>query len=266
MQNPSQPPPLQQPRQVPDSGGNGIIWVLVGGIVILAVALFFYLPKRKSNTPQETLAPKVAPNNGINQLTGTPPEKSAAVDEYMKDNSTRDSTTLFLAAIAAQSVNRPREAMFLCFAAKLRMQFDYERFGLGKSNGNNLETYLEYLSFSARQAINPLAVQNPELFSEVVRLLEKWEIVPADDSQYPKDLYGTPKIPKEQWPSVAKTAKDSFLNDYAYKQEKMFADSKTLEAMQFMQGFNNGTIPNNPENKQKYEEYRKMIEPLLKKD
>jgi hypothetical protein len=203
---------------------------------------------------------KVASNMGNDYFIGSTDEQSKIVDLFVEDNSVSDSVYLYIAANTAELLNRPKDAMFLFYAAQLRKSFDYKRFKLSEADGNNIQTYLEYLNFSAGQNINPLAIQNPELFSEAIRMIEVWETIPVDDySYYSIEVYGEVKVPKNQWKSIASEDKESFLNEFAYKQEKMFKDPKTLKALQFIQDYNFGKIPSTPENEQKYQEHLEII-------
>lgn len=245
------------------------IWKIVGIVsiaIILLTSVFvgwgFYLQKKdntmESNTNTLTSEKiKNLPFNinvGQDNFIGSPEELNNIVNLFVRDNSASDSVYLYIAANTAQLLDRPKDAMFLFFAAQLRKRFDYERFKLGKADGNNVQTYLEYLNSGAGQGINPLAIQNPELFSEAIRMVEKWDVVPADNAYYPKELYGEVKITKDQWSSIAQQGKDSFLKEFAYKQEKKLGDPKILEALRFLQDYNFGKIPSSPENDQKYKD------------
>lgn len=294
MENQNQVPPQTQPlaSQVPTSPipplslepkHKGKIWKIVGIILISIVVIFSLLvwygsrlEKQDQNlsnnsqnnnmstlTVEKIKSLKVASNVGNDYFIGSPEEQNGIVDMFVKDNSASDSTYLYFAANTAQLLNRPKDAMFLFFAAQLRKSFDYQRFALGEADGNNIQTYLGYLNQGAGQGINPLAVQNPKLFSEAIRMIEGWNIVPADDAYYPKENYGEAKLAKDQWQVVAKEKKDSFLNEFAYKQEKLFNDPKGLEVIRFVQDYNFGKIPHNSVNDQKYQEYLKVVNALM---
>lgn len=269
--------PMSPPS--PEPSHKGKIWKIAGIVLISAVVVFsllvwygFYLEKQDQNlsnnsqnnnmstlTAEKIKNLKVASNVGNDYFIGSLEEQNGIVDMFVKDNSVSDSTYLYFAANTAQLLNRPKDAMFLFFAAQLRKSFDYQRFALGEADGNNIQTYLGYLNQVAGQSINPLAIQNPKLFSEAIRIIEGWNIVPVDDAYYPKENYGEAKLAKDQWQVVAKEKKDSFLNEFAYKQEKLFNDPKTLEALRFVQDYNFGKIPHSSENDQKYQEYLKVV-------
>ena len=245
------------------------IWKIVSIILIAAIAIFallawygFYLEnnniKNNISNNMDTLTTEkiknlpVEINVGQDNFTGSVEERNKIVDMFVNDNSASDSVHLYIAANTAQLLDRPKDAMFLFFAAQLRKSLDYKRFDLGEADGNNIQTYLTYLNEGAGLVINPLAIQNPELFSEAIRMIEAWNVVPADDALYPKEEYGEVKIVKDQWSSSAKQNKDSFLKDFAYKQESTLRDPKMLEALRFLQDYNFGKIPHNPENDKKY--------------
>lgn len=287
MDNQSQiSPQSAAPSQVPISPKHtGKTWGIIGTILVSAIVIFsiviWYGSRRverqdknvsnnsqKNNTMSTLTAEKirslkVASNVGNDYFIGSPADQNVIVDMFVKDNSASDSTYLYLAANTARLLNRPKEAMFLFFAAQLRKSFDYQRFELDKADGNNIQTYLEYLNNGAGQGINPLAIQNPQLFSEAVRMIEEWNVVPADDADYSQEIYGEAKLTKDEWPVAAQAKKDSFLTDFAYKQEELFSDSKALEAMRFVQDYNFGKIPRNSINDQKYEEYLNVVHAMM---
>lgn len=262
---------------------KGNIWkiislIFIGVVVVFSIVVWYGyqsemqdqdLLNNSQNNNMDTLTVekmvtlKVASNVGNDYFIGSSDEQNKIVDMFIKDNSMSDSTYLYFAANTAQLLNRPKDAMFLFFAAQLRKSFDYQRFDLGEPNGNNIQTYLGYLNMGAGQGINPLAIQNPELFSEAIRMIEGWNVVPSDGAYYPKENYGEPKLGKDQWESVAQTRKESFLNEFAYKQEKLLNDPKGLEAIRFLQDYNFGKLPHNSVNDQKYQEYLKVVNSIM---
>jgi hypothetical protein len=259
------------------------VWKIIGIVLLSVVVVFsllawwgFRLEKQDQNllnnsqndnmstlTSEKITILKVASNVGNDYFIGSPEEQNGIVDMFVKDNSASDSTYLYCAANTAKLLNRSKDAMFLFFAAQLRKSFDYQRFGLGEADGNNIQTYLGYLNEGAGQGINPLAIQNPKLFSEAIRMIEGWSIVPSDDAYYPKEDYGEAKLAKDQWQAAAQAKKESFLNEFAYKQEKLFNDPKGLEAMRFVQDYNFGKIAHNTENDKKYQEYLVIFKKAL---
>lgn len=205
----------------------------------------------------------VASNIGYDQFVGSTDELNEIIDLFMEDNSASDSMHLFFAANTAYKLNRPRDAMFLLYAAQLRKHLDYKRFELGDADGNNVETYLGYLNFGASEIINPLGMQHPALFSEAIRMIEQWEIVPGDDAYYPVEDYGEPKVSKSHWPIIANEGKQSFLSEFAYKMEKMIRNPQVLEAARFIQDYNFGKIPATPENDLKFKEYSELVDSVF---
>lgn len=272
--------PIATPATEPGYEGN--IWKVVSIILIGVVAVFsllawygFQLEEQDRNlsinsqnismnplTAEKIKNFKVAVNVGNDYFIGSPEEQRAIVDSFVSDNSASDALHLYLAANTAQLLSRPKDAMFLFFAAQLRKSFDYQRFALGDADGDNIQTYLGYLNEGAGQSINPLAIQNPKFFSEAIRMIETWSVVPADTAYYPKGDYGEAKLARDQWQAVADAKKESFLTEFAYKQEKLLNDPKMLEAMRFIQDYNFGKIPQNTQNDQKYEDYLKVVNAL----
>ena len=292
MDNQNQIPPQPVAPQVststtpplsPEPKHKGKIWKIVGIILISIVVIFSLLvwygsrlEKQDQNlsnnsqnnnmgalTAEKISTLKVALNVGNDYFIGSQEEQNGIVDMFVKDNSASDSSYLYFAANTAQLLNRPKDAMFLFFAAQLRKNFDYQRFELGEADGNNVQTYLGYLNQGAGHGINPLAIQNPKLFSEAIRMIEGWNVVPADDADYPKENYGEAKLAKDQWQAMAQTEKESFLNEFAYKREKLFNDPKGLEAIRFVQDYNFDIIPHNSVNDQKYQEYLKVVNTMM---
>lgn len=275
-------PEIQQPS-FPETGrvkkNLKIIGLFFAGLFVL-FALFasygFYLEKQDGDLTtnfennMDTLKAekmsglKVATNVGNDHFVGTPEEQNETVDMFVEDNSLSelsDLMYLYLAANTAHLLNRPKEAMFLFYAAQLRKSFEYEIFAFGAGNGSDIQTYLAYLNQGAGQDINPLAVQNPEIFSEAIRMIEKWSVAPAEGA-YAE--YGKPQIAKSEWQTIGDKKKNSFLNEFAYKQEKILGNPETLAASRFMLDYNFGKIPRNPENEQKYEEYSKMVNSIIR--
>jgi hypothetical protein len=247
-------------------------------IITMILPIVFYINKTDNNslnnlqekdtmkkgTIEEKLSnTKVAVRIGNDHFTGTEEEQNKIVDMFISDNSKSDSVDLYRAANTANLLNRTKDAMFLFYAAQLRKAFDYKRFGLDERDMEmeyvSTIEYLEYLNYESGVDINPLVIQNPKQFSEVIRILETWNIIPSDDSYKYRDDY---VIKKESWEKTAKEIKDSFLNEFAYKQEKLLSDTQTLEMMRFIQDYNFGNIPNTEENGEKSIKYLEIINSL----
>jgi hypothetical protein len=106
------------------------------------------------------------------------------VSAFVEDNSKSDPTYLYLAANTAYRIGEMKEAAFLFYAAQIRKRFDYKRYGLGDANGNNVQTYWGFLNQTLGESLNPAITRSPREFSEVVDMLGKWQVVPADDALY----------------------------------------------------------------------------------
>ena len=72
------------------------------------------------------------------------------VSAFVEDNSKSDPTCLYLAANTAYRNGEIKEAAFLFYAAQIRKRFDYKRYGLGKANGDNIQTYWGFLNQTLR--------------------------------------------------------------------------------------------------------------------
>ncbi len=217
----------------------------------------------KKLTVEKIKSLQVALNVGNDYFIGSPEEQNEIVDMFIKDNSMSDSMYLYFAANTAQLLGRTKDSMFLFFAAQLRKSFDYKRFELGEADGNNIQTYLGYLNDGAGQNINPLAIQNPKLFSEAIRMIEEWDIEPDENAYYVKENYGEVKISKDDIKLAEKESKDSFLNEFAYKQEKLFNNHEGLEAIRFVQDYNFGKVPYDDASEKKYQESLKVVNTIM---
>lgn len=248
---------------------SGKIWKIITVIIATGLVTFsllawygFYLEKNDNSKKTNMENLKIQMNVGNDYFIGTTEEQNKNIDALVSDNSKVDSVYLYVAANTAYALERPKDAMFLLYAAQLRKSFDYTRFGLGEADGNNIETYLGYLNQGAGQDINPLAIQHPELFSVAVRMIEKWNVVPANDANYSEDEYGKVQVEEGKWQDIADAKKKSFLEEFAYKQEKVLTNPKGLEASRFIVDYNSGKIPQGSENDAKYGEYMKVYAEL----
>jgi len=115
---------------------------------------------------------------------------------FVEDNSKSDPTSLYLAANTAYRIGELKEAAFSFTAAQIRKAFDYKRYGLGKANGDNIQTYWGFLNQALVSPLNTAISRSPREFSEVVDMLGKWQVVPADDALYVKTMYGAYVLPK----------------------------------------------------------------------
>src|SRR5258708_8887038 len=132
---------------------------------------------------------------------------------------------LFLAANTAYRIGELKEAAFLFYAAQIRKAFDYKRYGLGKANGDNIQTYWGFLNQALGESLNQAITRSPREFSEVVDMLGKWQVVPADDALYVKTMYCAFLPPKRQWQATPDSLKKDFIDNYHYTLKKVFSNS-----------------------------------------
>ena len=194
---------------------------------------------------------------------GSPEEQKHIVRAFVADNSKSDPTYLYIAANTAYRIGQVKEAGFLFYAAQIRKAFDYKRYGLGEADGNNIQTYWGFLNATTGVAVNPAILRKPQEFSEVVDMIGKWQVVPVDDALYPKEYYGSYAVSRDQWPALAAALKQEFMDKFGNKYKKVLSDSKNVEAFNFVQDYNFGKIPHNPENDRKYQEYLKVIKKAI---
>ncbi len=190
---------------------------------------------------------------------GSPDEQKNIVSAFVEDNSKSDPTFLYLAANTAYRTGEIKEAAFLFYAAQIRKRFDYKRYGLGDANGNNIQTYWGFLNQTIGESVNPAITRRPQEFSEVVDMLAKWQVVPADDALYVHTMYGAYALPKNQWQAAADSIKKDFMDNYGFKLKKFLSNPENAQAFIFFQDYNLGHIPHTPENDQKYEKYRDTV-------
>ncbi len=256
------------------------MWKIVGitltSIVVIFSLLVWYgsrLEKQDQNllhnsqnndmsalTAEKIQSLKASANDpGGDYFIGTPEELKGIVSAFVTDSSHSDPTYLYIAANTAYRVGEIKEAGFLFYAAQIRKRFDYKRYGLGEADGNNIQTYWEFLNETTGASVNPSILRKPQEFSEVMDMIERWEVIPADDALYPKLLSdqnydGSSAVPKAQWPALAAEIKQGFM-DFGNKYKTSLSDPKNVEAFNFVQDYNFGKIPHNSENDQKYTQY-----------
>ena len=181
------------------------------------------------------------------------------VSAFVEDNSKSDPTSLYLAANTAYRIGELKEAAFLFYAAQIRKAFDYKRYGLGKANGDNIQTYWGFLNQALGESLNTAISRSPREFSEVVDMLGKWQVVPADDALYVKTMYGAYVLPKSQWQATADSIKKDFMDNYGYKWKQFLSNPENAEALFFVQDYNFNKIPHTPENTLKFQKYRDTV-------
>jgi hypothetical protein len=190
-------------------------------------------------------------------------EQKNIVSAFVEDNSKSDPTSLYLAANTAYRIGEIKEAAFLFYAAQIRKRFDYKRYGLGDANGNNIQTYWGFLNQSLGESLNPAITRRPQEFSEVVDMLGKWQVVPADDALYVKTLYGAYVLPKNQCQAAADSIKRDFMDNYGYKYKRFLSNPENAEALVFVQDYNFNKIPHTPENDLKFQKSRDTVNKAL---
>jgi len=181
------------------------------------------------------------------------------VSAFVEDNSKSDPTYLYLAANTAYRIGELKEAAFLFYAAQIRKAFDYKRYGLGKANGDNIQTYWGFLNQALGESLNTAITRSPREFSEVVDMLGKWQVVPADDALYVKTMYGAYVLPKSQWQATADSIKKDFMDNYGYKLKQFLSNPENAEALAFVHDYNFNQIPHTPENDRKFQKYRDIV-------
>ncbi len=181
------------------------------------------------------------------------------VSAFVEDNSKSDPTSLYVAANTAYRIGEIKEAAFLFYAAQIRKAFDYKRYGLGKANGDNIQTYWGFLNQALGESLNSAISRSPREFSEVVDMLGKWQVVPADDALYLKTMYGAYVLPKSQWQATADAIKKDFMDNYGYKLKQFLSNPENAEALAFVHDYNFKQIPHTPENDRKFQKYRDTV-------
>jgi hypothetical protein len=264
----------------PEQKNKGKIWKIVSIISISIIVIFSLLVWYGSRLEkQDKNLSNNSQNNNMNILTaekiknfktssndpegdyfiGSPEEQKNIVGAFVTDNSNSDPTYLYIAANTAYRIGEIKEAGFLFYAAQIRKGFDYKRYGLGNADGNNIQTYWGFLNETTGASINPSIMRNPQEFSEVIDMIVKWQVVPADDALYPKESYGSYAVPKDQWSALAEQVKQGFVDNFGNKFIKLLSDPKNVEAFNFVQDYNLGKIPHNSENDKKYQEYMIVV-------
>jgi hypothetical protein len=186
---------------------------------------------------------------------GSAEEQKKIVDGFVADNSKADSVALYVAANTAIKIGDVKDAGFLFYAAQIRKQFDYKRYGLSEGKRREIQAYWEFLNQPIGEDVNPAITRRPQDFSDVVDRIVKWQVVPADEALYDTKLYGALVLPKDQWQVVGDAEKKNFLDNFGNKQKAFLSNPQNVEALIFVQDYNFGKIPHTPENSQKYDKY-----------
>ncbi len=186
-------------------------------------------------------------------------QQNNIVSAFVEDNSKSDPTYLYLAANTAYRIGEIKKAAFLFYAAQIRKRFDYKRYGLGNANGNDVQTYWGFLNQALGESLNSAITRSPREFSEVVDMLGKWQVVPADDALYVKTMYGAYVLPKSQWQATADSIKKDFMDNYGYKLKQFLSNPENAEALAFVHDYNFNQIPHTPENERKFQKCRDIV-------
>jgi len=186
-------------------------------------------------------------------------EQKNIVSAFVEDNSKSDPTGLYLAANTAYRIGEIKEAAFLFYAAQIRKHFDYKRYGLGKANGDNIQTYWGFLNQPLVESVPSAITRKPQEFSEVIDMLDKWQVVPADDALYIKTMYGAYVLPKNQWQAAGDSIKKDFMDNYGYKHKRFLSNPENAEALAFVHDYNFNQIPHTPENDRKFQKCRDIV-------
>ena len=179
------------------------------------------------------------------------------IDDFVADSSMASPMFLYYAANTAFRLGRIEDAAFLFYAAQLRRAVDFRRYNISpEPDGSNAVTYLMFLNETTGMLINPAIMRQPAQFSSVIARLEKWEIVPAAQAHYPEfaEAKGF-KLPAVQWPELARTTKQGFMEAFGKPMATLLNDKEYFEAFVFVQKVNLGEIK---ESKETLERYKKM--------
>ena len=206
----------------------------------------------------ESLRPTVNEPFG-DYFIASPDEQKNIVRVFVEDNSRSDATFLYIAANTAYRIGEIKEAAFLFYAAQIRKRFDYKRYALGAANGNNIQTYWGFLNQTIGEPLNPAITRRPQEFAEVIDMIGKWQVVPADDALYDNRSYGKYALPKNQWQATGDSIKKDFLDNFGNKYKVFLSNPQNAEALNFVQDYNFNKIPHTPENDQRFQKDKDIV-------
>ncbi len=208
--------------------------------------------KAFENNAQSVLQLKTSSNDPKGDyFLGKPEELKSMIQSFVKDNSKLDSAYLYIAANTAFRLGDMVNAGFLFYAAQIRKAFDTKRYNLPEPNGNNIRTYLSFLNDTVGHNINPVVMASPKDFSTAINMLESWKVIPEGSPLY-KD-YGKLAVQEKDWPALANSIKEDFMNNFGRKMKIFFEDPKNAEAFKIVQDYNFKKTPHTPENQKKYD-------------
>jgi hypothetical protein len=179
---------------------------------------------------------------------GQPEELRALVDAFVADNSLVSPTLLFMASNTAIRQGQVEQAGFLLYAAQIRRAFDFDRYNISpRPDGNNIATYLGFLSQLTGMTVNPAIIREPAKFAAAMARLEVWEVAPAKDAFYAEfeDEAKGFKLPREQWAAKGQEIKEDFLTKFGRPMAKLLADPDFAEGMRLVQDINMGKVEMN---------------------
>jgi hypothetical protein len=179
---------------------------------------------------------------------GQPQELRALVDAFVADNSLVSPTLLFMASNTAIRQGQVEQAAFLLYAAQVRRAFDFDRYNISsRPDGDNLVTYLGFLSQLTGMIVNPAIMREPAKFAAVISRLEAWEVAPSPDAFYPEfeDEAKGFKLPRERWAAAGREIKEDFLKTFGRPMAKLLADPAFAAGMRLVQDINAGKVESN---------------------
>jgi hypothetical protein len=179
---------------------------------------------------------------------GQSQELRALVDAFVADNALVSPTLLFMASNTAIRQGQVEQAGFLLYAAQVRRAFDFDRYNISsRPDGNNLVTYLGFLSQLTGMSVNPAIMREPAKFAAVIARLEAWEVAPSPNAFYPEfeDEAKGFKLPREQWAAAGREIKEDFLKTFGRPMAKLLADPAFAEGMRLVQDITAGKIEMN---------------------
>jgi hypothetical protein len=179
---------------------------------------------------------------------GQPQELRALVDAFVSDNSLVSPTLLFMASNTAIRQGQVEQAAFLLYAAQVRRAFDFDRYNISsRPDGNNIATYLGFLSQMTGMSVNPAIMREPARFAAVIARMEAWEVAPSPDAFYPEfeDEAKGFKLPRERWAAAGREIKEDFLKTFGRPMAKLLADPAFAAGIRLVQDVNAGKVEMN---------------------
>lgn len=234
------------------------IWVVLIIIILGSVVWYVFINKKSANMTDISTAekiknlPVVLDDVNGDYLSGSVDTPERIVKAFVFDNSKSNPTYLYLAANSAYVLGDIKSAGFLVFAARIRAEFDKERFKLPDVDGENVVSYWRFLDEKIGLVLNSEILRDPEQFSEIASMIEDWEVLPDDDAYYPEEQFGKAVIAKEEWKKKADEKKQWFMDNFFNKFKLLLANPKYSEALNFVNDYTVGKIPRSEENEPKY--------------